>query len=564
MNAIKRTALVGTAILSIIGCDKSINTQETYSANDMNSYDISSELNDFNEPFVEGQVLLGGQLVYASYQLHNGVALVEGDMIGIIPSASLAKPAFDAYSNTGRLNSNKYYWGNKIIPFTIASSTLSPTSVSDAIAHWERNTGLRFVPRTTEGDYIEFSSSNSGCYSNVGKTGGKQIINLGAGCGTGQAIHEIGHAVGLWHEQSRTDRNNFIVVNWSNIQSGKEHNFKTYAEQGEDGFTRGSFDFNSIMLYSSTAFCKRSGTTCVGPTLTRIDGTTWTANSTNLSTDDIATIYRMYPNVPSIAYQAHVQSSGWQNWNSNGSTAGTTGNSARMEAVRMVSSGLPAGVSVQYRAYVEGTGWQSWKQEKETSGTTGLNKRIEALQIRLTSSSQFSIQYRAHREETGWTAWTSNGLTVGSAGSGKRLEAIEVKIVSNSINVTYQSHIEGIGWQASQTNGNVSGTQGQSKRIEAIKISATGLPTGASVEYRAYVEGIGWQGWVRNNAIAGTVGQSKRLEAIQVRLVGAPGHSVQYQTHLAGLYWGEWAQNGATSGTTGQSRQVEAIRVLIQ
>ncbi len=37
----------------------------------------------------------------------------------------------------------------------------------------------------------------------VGMQGGQQTISLGAGCSTGNAIHEIGHAIGLDHPTGR-------------------------------------------------------------------------------------------------------------------------------------------------------------------------------------------------------------------------------------------------------------------------------------------------------------------------------------------------------------------------
>jgi hypothetical protein len=83
---------------------------------------------------------------------------------------------------------------------------------------------------------------------------GQQTISLGAGCTTGSAIHEIGHAVGLWHEQSREDRDLFVTINWQNIEPGKEHNFDQHITDGDD---IGTYDYGSIMHYPRTAFSTR-------------------------------------------------------------------------------------------------------------------------------------------------------------------------------------------------------------------------------------------------------------------------------------------------------------------
>ena len=70
--------------------------------------------------------------------------------------------------------------------------------------------------------WIEFQSDSSGCWSYIGDgTGGVggQPINLGSGCVYKMVVeHEILHAMGIFHEQSRPDRDNFIIVHEENIE----------------------------------------------------------------------------------------------------------------------------------------------------------------------------------------------------------------------------------------------------------------------------------------------------------------------------------------------------------
>ena len=70
-------------------------------------------------------------------------------------------------------------------------------------------------------EYINYSDASYRCNSNVGRTGGSQVVSLDQGCvHVGLIIHELMHAAGFFHEQARTDRDDYVVVNWSNIQEG--------------------------------------------------------------------------------------------------------------------------------------------------------------------------------------------------------------------------------------------------------------------------------------------------------------------------------------------------------
>ena len=90
---------------------------------------------------------------------------------------------------------------------------------------YQKHTCIRFIPYAgVESDYIRITAGNTGCWSSVGRVGGRQDVNLQVpGCVTkkGTVIHELMHAVGFLHEQSRYERDEFINIQWHNIMRGK-------------------------------------------------------------------------------------------------------------------------------------------------------------------------------------------------------------------------------------------------------------------------------------------------------------------------------------------------------
>ena len=184
----------------------------------------------------------------------------------------------------------QYRWLDALLPYEIAPALPNPERIAEAIAEWEASTKIRFIARNAATasqypNYVRFEDQG-GCFSSVGMAGGKQIISLGSNCTKGNAIHEIGHTLGLWHEQSRKDRDSFVTIVWQNIDAAMRHNFDQHVSDGDDV---GPYDYGSIMHYPRTAFSINGRDTIVAKNNTPI------GQRDKLSQGDISAVAQLYP-----------------------------------------------------------------------------------------------------------------------------------------------------------------------------------------------------------------------------------------------------------------------------
>ena len=176
------------------------------------------------------------------------------------------------------------------VPYSISNYFYDSekATIEDAMETFHRNTCVRFVPYTGQADYLSIESKR-GCWSSLGRNGGRQTVSLSVyGCvHHGIVQHELLHALGFQHEHTRSDRDDYVRINRESISPAAIINFQRKNTNNLDT----PYDYSSIMHYGKTAFSAPAGAETITPIP---DSSVQIGQRVDMSDIDILRINRLY------------------------------------------------------------------------------------------------------------------------------------------------------------------------------------------------------------------------------------------------------------------------------
>lgn len=157
----------------------------------------------------------------------------------------------------GRATYGTSLWPGGVVPFQFDGNVTAENQqrMLDAMAAWEAVATVDFVPRSGESNYLYIFSGTANYSEGIGMAGGRHDISIVSWTVFGTLAHELAHALGYWHEQSRADRDAYVGISWANVsQSECDGSCDSQFEIRGSGGEYGPYDFDSVMHYGACAF----------------------------------------------------------------------------------------------------------------------------------------------------------------------------------------------------------------------------------------------------------------------------------------------------------------------
>ena len=221
---------------------------QTFDADNLPQFNNSTERIQKN-----GTLEIGTARIPITYEEVGDTPVFEEDII-LSREIVDGKAAVDKFINSEP-------WTNAIIPVAIHPDLQNKERVLGALRYVMTNTPIIFKPlevnennEILDPNFVVFRPHPTDCSSNLGMVGGAQVINVANWCRTGSLIHEIGHLVGLWHEQTRCDRDQYLDINEDNIRPNWLRQFNSLCDPNNPNsplspISFGEYDYCSIMHY---------------------------------------------------------------------------------------------------------------------------------------------------------------------------------------------------------------------------------------------------------------------------------------------------------------------------